>query len=171
MIIVSSAEKAAESRRLVTPGGMVPEGSQNWRTSLVGPARRDLAEGAVMPGPGEFFPHAFLIEQPPNAQLRTHFHSPYQFQIVVGGSGTLGAHPIAYGSVHFTAPYTPYGPIKDAGEGVHYMTLRNGWDPGASYMPESRDRLRAVPRSHREKSFGPAPHLSEADLAATKEAL
>ena len=171
MVIVASAEKAAASRRAVNPGGMLPAGTQNWRTSLVGPSRFDLAANQAMPGPDEIYPHAFLIEQPPNAQLRTHFHTPHQFQVVVSGSGTLGPHPIRFGSVHFTGPNTPYGPIKDAGEGVQYMTRRNGWDPGANYMPESREVLRELPRTHREHSFGPAPHLNESELATSKDPL
>jgi hypothetical protein len=68
--------------------------------------------------------------------------------------------------VHFTGAYTAYGPIRaDAAVGVHYFTLRNGFDPGARFMtmPENRAALRSQPgRKHREAVAGP---LSDHDGA------
>ncbi len=46
------------------------------------------------------------------------------------------------------ARFRAYGPIRAGADGLHYFTLRNGWDPGARYMPEARTEL-PRPRRHR----------------------
>ena len=98
---------------------------------------------------GNELPQGFLVEQPPGSVTPPHFHETDQFQVFVGGSGQMGkrtAQPVA---VHYAGGHTPYGPIAAGDDGVQYFTLRRHWDPGAKYMPQSRDRLRRGPRRHR----------------------
>lgn len=87
-------------------------------------------------------PQGFLVHQPPNAVTPAHFHEPNQFQVFVGGKGRMGAHPAAPLTVQYANGHTPYGPIVAGEEGVEYFTLRQRWDPGAKYLPASRDLLR-----------------------------
>lgn len=88
-------------------------------------------------------PQAFLIDTEPGKLLRPHFHTADQFQIVVAGRGTLGRHEIGVGAIHYAQAYTPYGPIVAGSEGLSYLTLRNSYDPGASFVPEKRGLLKS----------------------------
>lgn len=87
-------------------------------------------------------PQGFLVHQPPNAVTPAHFHEPNQFQVFVGGNGRLGAAPAAPLTVQYANGHTPYGPIVAGDAGVQYFTLRQRWDPGAKYLPASKDLLR-----------------------------
>ena len=53
-----------------------------------------------------------------------------------------GKRPINGFALHYAGAFTTYGPINSGQNGVNYLTLRNGWDPGASWMPQSRDVLK-----------------------------
>ena len=93
-------------------------------------------------------PNVFMIESSENRILETHFHDVDQFQIVVGGGGSLGRHKLAPYSVHFARAFTPYGPlVSGAGGGVSYVTLRARECPtgGAQRLPEHRAKLDAMP--------------------------
>lgn len=87
-------------------------------------------------------PQGFLVDQPPNAVTPAHFHEPNQFQVFVDGNGRMGAHPAAPLTVQYANGHTPYGPIVAGDQGVRYFTLRQRWDPGAKYLPASKDLLR-----------------------------
>lgn len=87
-------------------------------------------------------PQAFLVEQNAGVVLQAHFHSQPQFQVVAGGSGLLGSHPIQPFAIHYTSAHSPYGPIAAGREGVSYFTLRVVANEGAFFMPESRAQLR-----------------------------
>ena len=87
-------------------------------------------------------PQGFLVHQPPNATTPAHFHEPNQFQVFVGGKGRMGAYPAGPLTVQYANGHTPYGPIVAFDEGVQYFTLRQRWDPGAKYLPASKDLLR-----------------------------
>jgi hypothetical protein len=71
----------------------------------------------------------------------------------------MDTHEVRPVTVHFAGKHTAYGPIRADNEtGVHYFTLRNGFDPGARFMmmPENRAALREVRgRRHRENVSGP----------------
>jgi hypothetical protein len=129
-----------------------------------------MAPGTPDPDAGALFPMAFLVEQDPGSTAQSHFHQQDQFQLVVGGEGIMGTHAVRPLTVHFSGAYTAYGPIRaDAAAGVHYFTLRNGFDPGARFMSvaENRAALRSVPnRKHREAVNGP---LSLAEVALPRE--
>jgi len=86
-------------------------------------------------------PQGFLVHQPPNATTPAHFHEPNQFQVFVGGSGRIGAHPTTPLTIQYANGHTPYGPIVASEEGIEYFTLRQRWDPGAKYLPASKDML------------------------------
>jgi hypothetical protein len=87
-------------------------------------------------------PQGFLVHQPPNAITPAHFHEPNQFQVFIGGGGRIGAYPTTPLTVQYANGHTPYGPIVANEKGIEYFTLRQRWDPGAKYMPASRDLLR-----------------------------
>lgn len=89
-------------------------------------------------------PMAFLAEGSANRTLRVHFHVVDQFQVMYKGSGSMGRHPVGFGAVHFSRAYTPYGPISYSDQGLGFITLRAHRDPGAQYLPESRDVLDQV---------------------------
>ncbi len=98
--------------------------------------RIDLILSDAPRNPG---PMATLIEQDPHTVIRPHFHDHHQFQVFVGGVGTMGKSSIQRFSVHYAAPESAYGPISTGDEGLSYLTLRAvGTDAGAFYMPESR---------------------------------
>ncbi len=155
MTLVASADTARVNRRR----GSAPDGVTFWHTLYLGTSRYNMAPGTPDPDADALFPMAFLVEQDPGSTANAHYHKQDQFQLVVGGYGTLGLHEIRPVTVHFTGAHTAYGPIKASpDEGVWYFTLRNGFDPGARFMnfPENRAELRTVRgRRHREAVAGP----------------
>ena len=89
--------------------------------------------------PGEKLgPQALVARQAPGWVLPTHFHMQHQFQIVLRGSGMLGKHALAPGSVHYTSPQSAYGPIVAGAQGLDYYSLRVQTDKGAWYLPDGR---------------------------------
>lgn len=90
-------------------------------------------------------PMGFLVEGNHERVIRPHFHENDQFQVVVGGGGVLGKHKLSIHAVHFSRAYTPYGPINFGADGLSFLTLRARKDQGAQYLPELRDKLKAVP--------------------------
>jgi hypothetical protein len=155
MTMIASAETALVNRRR----GSAADGVTFWHTLYLGTTRYNMAPGAADPDASALSPMAFLVEQDPGSTAQSHYHQQDQFQLVVGGYGTLGLHEIRPVTVHFTGAHTAYGPIKaSADEGVWYFTLRNGFDPGARFMTMAQNRvaLRAVAgRCHREAVAGP----------------
>src|SRR6201996_5345077 len=155
MTLLASAETARANRRR----GTAADGVTFWHTLYLGTTRYNMAPGTPDPEPDTLFPMAFLVEQDPGSTASAHYHQQDQFQLVVGGHGTMGLHEIGPVTVHFTGAHTAYGPIKASqDQGVWYFTLRNGFDPGARFMtmPENRVALRAIQgRRHREAVAGP----------------
>jgi hypothetical protein len=95
----------------------------------------------LMPPAGTDAPQAFLVELAPSTTIAPHFHREDEFQVVVGGGGSLGTHPLRGVAVHFADAYTPYGPIRAGADGLVFFTLRARADAGALYMPGSRAAL------------------------------
>lgn len=155
MPVIASAEAARATRRRASSNG-----TPFWLTSYVG-ANRYTQGAEKPPAPGTIYPTASLVEQDPDAVVGAHYHQADQFQVMVGGAGRLGTHEVAEGAVHFAGAWTAYGPLTAGQSGLHYFTLRNGWDPGARYMetPDNRATLRSLPRRHREAvgEVAPAP--------------
>ncbi len=159
MILTADSTQARQANRRKTGNG--------WLTTFIGQNRNTLKPGDTPPPDGALYPMAFLVEKEPGAVVKPHFHQADQFQVVVQGSGRLGVHDVASVAVHYTDPFSAYGPIVAADDGVSWFTLRNSWDPGAQYMPQARERLRAARArfQHRESTAGPLPPLSTAELA------
>jgi hypothetical protein len=158
MPVIATADDARVNRRR----GSAADGVTFWHTLYIGTSRYNMAPGTPDPDMGELFPMAFLVEQDPGSTASAHYHQQDQFQVVVGGHGVMGTHEARPVTVHFAGSHTAYGPIRaDVEAGVHYFTLRNGFDPGARFMtmPDNRAALRAVPgRHHRESVAGPLAH-------------
>ncbi len=134
----TSAEAAVSSRHRYKDH----EGHGAWVTEYFGTepfADRSLPR----PEPKVLNPVAFMVEEEPGATLNAHFHQANQFQLFVKGSGTLGRYPVHPPSVHYADAFTPYGPIQAGAEGLAYLTLRNAWDDGPKYMPQSHAVLNA----------------------------
>ncbi len=95
------------------------------------------------PGDG---PQAYLVEsESVHAKVDTHFHVVGQFQVFLGGGGSFQRHQIEPVSVHYTDRYSTYGPIVAGDDGLTFAVLRETFDPGANYMPGSRDKLTGHP--------------------------
>lgn len=85
----------------------------------------------------------FVVEQSPNSISCAHFHPVDQFQVVVAGGGQLGRHDIAPYTVHYSNPYTGYGPIVAGSEGISYVTLRRVADMHPPfYLPDAKVHLK-----------------------------
>ncbi len=155
MPVIATADEAKINRRR----GSAADGVSFWHTLYIGTTRYNMAPGTPDPEMGELFPMAFLVEQDPGSTASAHYHQADQFQVVVAGHGIMGTHEARAVTVHFAGAHTAYGPIRASQDaGVHYFTLRNGFDPGARFMtvPENRIALRNVPgRHHRENVAGP----------------
>jgi rubredoxin len=88
-------------------------------------------------------PHAALAQFDPGRISRPHFHLRDQFQVVVGGKGSLGRHEIYPYTVHFSRAYTPYGPlVSGAGTGLTFFVMRAHPDPGSQRLPQELDKLK-----------------------------
>lgn len=136
LLVTPAAEAAARSRQVHV------NGRDYILAEYVGaaPKRGHYVAGNEANDNG--LPQGFLVHQPPNAITPAHFHEPNQFQVFVGGKGRMGAFPAAPLTVQYANGHTPYGPIVAGEEGVQYFTLRQRWDPGAKYLPASKDLLR-----------------------------
>jgi hypothetical protein len=140
MPVLADSQVASATRRPVNANGVPIHTTTfvgtNW--TMRGP------DSPPPPPAGSFYPMAFLVEQPPGSVVQGHYHQADQFQVVVAGGGKLGKHGVAPITVHYTNAHTPYGPIAAGEEGLSYFTLRNGYDPGAQYMPAAAKALKAV---------------------------
>ena len=153
MPLIATAEDARINRRR----GSAADGVSFWHTLYLGTTRYNMAPGTPDPDPAELSPMAFLVEQDAGSTATAHYHRQDQFQLVVGGHGIMGTHEAKPITVHFSGAHTAYGPIETE-HGIHYFTLRNGFDPGARFMsdPDNRAALRLIGgRSHREDVAGP----------------
>jgi len=108
-------------------------------------------------------PTVFLVEQPPGSTLASHFHTQNQFQLVMAGTGTLGAHEVRQGSVHYAGAYTGYGPVVAGPQGLSYFTIRAVFETGANFIASARDKMMRGPKRHVQGP--PLDALPEADLA------
>jgi hypothetical protein len=141
--------------------------NEGWNTLFIGANRFTKKPDEPTPDEATLFPVAFLVEKEPGAVVRPHFHQAEQFQIVVGGGGKFGVHDVDGIVVHYTGPYTAYGPLVASDKGLDWFTLRNGWDPGARYMPAERVGLREgrARHAHREATAEVREVFTERELA------
>ena len=108
-------------------------------------------------------PTMFLVEQPAGKVLPTHWHRENQFQVVVGGGGTMGRHEIAPIMVHYAGAYSGYGPIIAGPEGVKYFTIRAVFEQGAMMAATQLESMIRGPK--RQVSSDRYQPLGEAGLA------
>lgn len=110
-----------------------------------------------------FSPTVFLVEQPPDVSLRTHFHRNNQFQLFVRGSGSLGPHPLAALTVHYAGAYSGYGPLVSGSDGLAYFTLRSVFETGSLTVAQHADQMKRGPK--RQLHSQPVPIATAASLA------
>jgi hypothetical protein len=97
---------------------------------------------------------AFAIELE-NRALGAHFHPVDQFQLLLGGAGSLyQRHAIPPLMLHYADAYTTYGPIFGGAPALQLFTLRAEATDETAYMPADRDQLRY--RGRRNLSVEPA---------------
>ncbi|MBM3503991.1 MAG: hypothetical protein FJX65_08955 [Alphaproteobacteria bacterium] len=94
-------------------------------------------------------PQAYLVEQPPRAEVPAHYHDTNQFQVFLHGEALFGRKLVDALSIHYASGHTPYGPLVTRERPAHYLTLRNRWDSGGKTMPQSRATLRPIKRRFR----------------------
>lgn len=133
MIRVGTLDGPQASRRQVT----LENGATLWKSDLI-----------VSPEDAGTVPQAYLVEQDPNTVTRPHYHPQNQFQVVIGGEGMLGRHPVEPITVHYAGQYTGYGPIIAGNRGVAYFTLRAVTTTKVHWLPESRAEMKNVTRCH-----------------------
>jgi hypothetical protein len=136
MLIATSTAEAMENQRRVAVNGR-----DYVLSEYVGaaPRRGRYVDGNETNDNG--LPQGFLVDQPPGAVTLPHFHETNQFQVFVEGIGRMGKQEARPLTIQYANGHTPYGPIVASETGIRYFTLRQRWDPGAKYMPGSRDRL------------------------------
>ena len=101
------------------------------------------------PFPPPLEPIAFLVEQAADMSIPGHYHQADQFQLFISGEGKFGIKPIEGLTVHYAMGFTPYAPIHAHSTGIEYYTLRNGWDPGARWMPDYKAGLKGRTHDYR----------------------
>jgi hypothetical protein len=120
------------------------------------------------PDLGILHPVAVRIDQRPDTVNAPHYHQANQFQVFVGGGGSVGKHRVDGITIHYAHAYTPYGPLCSSGAGLSYFVLRNSWDPIAQFMPEKREQLKASgrrPRAVMSSTLEPAGGAPPAQVA------
>lgn len=165
MILSMDASKAREINRR--------QAKEGWNTLYMGVNRYHRKESDPTPDPMAIYPVAFLVEKDPGAVIHPHYHAAEQFQVVVDGTCRFGTHDVDGVAVHYTGPYSSYGPITAKESGLAFFTLRNGYDKGAQYMPAERLALREGRKhwEHREITAEVPGVMSEAELAALDAAV
>ena len=93
-------------------------------------------------------PTVALIEQPAGFEFMPHFHRQNQFQVFVGGSGSIGRHALAPVVVHYVGAYTGYGPLVAGPEGIQYFTLRPVCESGFIPLAQRQETMIAGPKRH-----------------------
>lgn len=94
-------------------------------------------------------PDAYCIEMSPGMVFEPHFHRSNEFQLVIGGSGFIGPHPVKPGSVHYAGHYTPYGPLTAGTEGMTYLTIRTEVEKGFFVLPQHKSLIPVGPKTNR----------------------
>lgn len=159
---IAPRDAVAPTRRAILPNGVPAHLTTYFGTNF---ATR-TAETPPPPGPEVIYPMGFLVEQGAETLVQAHFHAANQWQVVVGGEGALGRHHVAPVAIHYTNAFSSYGPLRAGPAGLHYFTLRNGYDPGARYVADSAHEMRGRPRKFREAKAEAGPPATAAELAA-----
>jgi len=160
MAVLAAGDAARANRRAIVSNGVAAH-----LTTFIGSNRYMAgADAPPPPGPAAVYPMAFLVEQPAGSVVAAHFHESNQFQLVVGGGGRLGQHELRPLAVHYSNAFSAYGPLEAGAEGLHYLTLRNGYDRGARYLPGARAELQGVRRRFRQATADAAPDCAGTEV-------
>ena len=138
MQVVSSLDVAAQKREVTLPLG----GGKATKTLFLGPWEKPRTpETGVSP-------QAYTVRQEHQNITHAHYHQTEQWQVIIEGAGKLGRTNVAPVALHFTDPYTAYGPIVPEQEGLTYFTLRARSDPGACMLatPGVKEAIRPSKR-------------------------
>ncbi len=138
MQVVSSLDVAAQKREVTLP----LNGGKATKTLFLGPWEKPRTpETGVSP-------QAYTVRQEHQNITHAHYHQTEQWQVIVEGAGKLGRTDVAPVALHFTDPYTAYGPIVPEQEGLTYFTLRARSDPGACMLatPGVKEAIRPSKR-------------------------
>jgi len=164
MVVVRKHEDAAAAKRPArTSAGLTFDVTPYFGITVAD-------AGAAHPDIGVLHPVAVRIDQRPDTVNAPHFHQANQFQVFVGGDGTLGKHRVDGVAIHYAQAYSPYGPLCSGERGLSYFVLRNSWDPIAQFMPEKRALLKASgrrPRAAISATLDPARAPLGADVTCT----
>ncbi len=106
-------------------------------------------------------PTVFLAEQPADFVLTPHFHRQNQFQLFVGGSGSLGPQALDPVTVHYAGAYTGYGPVVAGPQGLQYFTIRPVFDTGLIPAAQAREKMVRGPKRHAQVSLGPVARADQ----------
>lgn len=109
-------------------------------------------------------PTVFLVEQPPDTSLVSHFHRQNQFQLFVDGAGSIGRESLGPITVHYAGAYTGYGPLLSGPQGIKYFTIRAVCEAGFTPISEAKAKMLRGPKRHANST--PVPPLTAAALAA-----
>lgn len=126
MQVVSSLDVAAQKREITLPLG----GGKATKTLYIGPWEKPQTPVVGVS------PQAYTVRQAYDNVTHPHYHQTEQWQVIVEGAGKLGRAAVESVALHFTDPYTAYGPIVPEKEGVTYFTLRARSDPGACMLAD-----------------------------------
>jgi hypothetical protein len=164
MPLTATREQALGRRQMYR----TPSDTLTHVSTYIGTNRMELlAQGReAQAGAG---PMAYLVEQAANSTVEPHFHQVEQFQLFIGGSGRIGTHLLAGVTLHYAGSHSPYGPIVAGPDGIQYLTLRRSWDPGAQWMPQAAQALRAI-EGRRQVAWTSQPLPLCADPAALQGA-
>ncbi|MDO8703740.1 MAG: hypothetical protein Q7J84_02210 [Sulfuricaulis sp.] len=132
MFVVGSSAQAASSRRSFPVGEAVFHKSE-WL---------ETGDDPILS------PTIFLIEQPPNCTLPSHFHRQNQFQLFVEGAGAIGPTQLAPVTVHYVGAYTGYGPLVSGAQGIQYFTIRPVCESGGILISEAKEKMVRGPKRH-----------------------
>ena len=138
MQVVSSLDVAAQKREITLP----LKGGKATKTLFIGPWEKPQT-----PEPG-VSPQAYTVHQAYQNITHAHYHQTEQWQVIIEGAGKLGRADVAPVALHFTDPYTAYGPIVPQQQGLTYFTLRARSDPGACMLaaPGVKEAIRPSKR-------------------------
>ncbi len=138
MQVVSSLDVATHKREITLPLG----GGKATKTLFLG-----TWEKPKTPQTG-VSPQGYTVRQEHQNITQAHYHQTEQWQVIVRGTGKLGRANVAPVALHFTDPYTAYGPIVPEQEGLTYFTLRARSDPGACMLaaPGVKEAIRPSKR-------------------------
>ena len=91
-------------------------------------------------------PQAYLVDMPDEgSRISPHYHDVDQYQVVVGGDGVIGPHPLRPVTFQYADAYTPYGPIIASKDGLTFYTLRMAPSGGHFDIPAARHLMKAKP--------------------------